>query len=128
MAATRSNAEALGKMNDGIGQIVAAPGNALIELMTFGSPVDRIKQDTRQGLTDILYTPFRMAKDTAWGLAKVSAKLLWAGIKNLPIFPVWNKEREQTKTDARSDLSALAQSPNLQGRTSPYESELGIAA
>lgn len=108
MGATRSNAEALGKMTDGVGQIVAAPGNALIELMTFGSPIERIKQDTRQGLTDVLYAPFRVAKHTALGAAKGSLKLLWAGIKNLPIFPVWKKERSEVVQNTHSELERLS--------------------
>ena len=128
MGATSSNREAIGKAADGIGQIVAAPGNALIELATFGSPLERIKQDTRQGLSDVLYAPFRVAKHTALGVVKGSLKLLWAGIKNLPIFPVWQKERAEVSAASSSDLATLAKSPNLKAGSNPYEQEHSLAA
>lgn len=128
MGATHTNKEAISKMGEGIGQLVAAPGNALIELMTFGSPLDRIKSETRQGITDILYGSFRVAKHTAIGALKGSLKLLWAGIKNLPIFPVWQKEREEVAAQSSKELATLAKSPNLQAGSSPYANEHSLAA
>ena len=70
MGTTRSNKEALGKMG--------------AEMMTFGSPVDRIKQDTRQGLTDILYGPFRIVGNIAMNTLKGIGKLFG----NAPVIPI----------------------------------------
>ena len=107
MGATGSNREALGRAGDGVGRLIATPIEALVEGITGGSPMERIKSNTRQSLTDILFLPGRMAKHTAVGLLKGTGKLLWKGITNLPIFPTWTEERAEVAKRTKSDLDTL---------------------
>ncbi len=107
MGATHSNRDALGRAGDGVGRIVATPVEALVEGITGRSPMERIKSNTRQSLTDILLLPGRMAKHTAVGLLKGAGKLLWKGMTNLPILPTWTAERTEVAKRTRSDLDIL---------------------
>jgi len=102
MSETASASHAVGKMGEGLGQVVTAPMASLIELMTFGSPIDRLKQQTRQGISDILWGPFRVAGHLGKGAVKGVGRLAWNGITNAPILPF-------TKLEAKDFVHAKTQ-------------------
>lgn len=103
-----STPEVLASVPEGAAKaLVKAPGDALIELFTGGNPIAAIQNNTREGVKDILYAPFRIARNVGVGALKGAARLTWNTIKNLPIWPVWNAERNQVKTGTNKQLEEL---------------------
>lgn len=88
------------------GDLIAAPVDKLVGIISGRD--DPILPKVGNFAGDVLKTPFRIAGTWAWGAMKGSAKLAWAGIKNLPIFPAWKAERDAVKANAEAKLATLS--------------------
>lgn len=98
--------EHFGKAAESGGKLIAAPIDKLVGVISGRD--DPIRPKVGQFAGDVFKLPFRIAGSLAWGAMKGSAKLAWAGMKNLPIFPVWNKEREAVKANTEVQLATLS--------------------
>jgi len=125
MGATKSIEHAASLVGDSTGKLIASPVESLVETITGNPTIDPIKQSTKSLLTNMALLPGRAFWHGSMGLLKGSAKLAWAGITHLPIFPVWNAEREGEKAKATQSLSDLKKSLK---RGSPPSSPKSLSA
>lgn len=50
----------------GIGRLAAMPGKALVDLFTFGKPIETVQQETRQSLRELFVDPVQSIGSSAW--------------------------------------------------------------
>jgi hypothetical protein len=110
--------EHLGKVGDALGSTVAAPIDSLVAGIS-GKPSPIIRQRSAFLAGEVFKTPFRIAGTLAWGAMTGAAKLAWAGIRNLPIFPIWNEKREEVKAASSNKRVSLANAVDGGKRTKP---------
>ena len=91
------------------GKLIAAPVDKLVSVIS-GENAPVIRPRAGEFAGDLLKTPFRIAGTLAWGAMKGSAKLAWAGIRNLPIFPAWKAERDDVMAQSTKKRDSLADS------------------
>lgn len=115
-------AEHIGKLGDALGSTVAAPIDSAVAGLS-GKPAPIIRQRTANLAGEVFKTPFRIAGSLAWGAMKGSAKLAWAGIRNLPIFPVWKKERDTVIAKSGTEQVSLAKSVSVGTKKRPSPEE-----
>ncbi|MDA0376730.1 MAG: hypothetical protein O3A80_05510 [bacterium] len=109
MGETKSIGHALSLVGDSTGDLMASPVKSLVETLTGNPTIGPITQSTRSLLTNMALLPGRVFWHGSMGLLKGSAKLAWAGIKNLPIFPAWKAERDAVKANAEAKLATLSE-------------------
>lgn len=109
------------KVGESGGRLIAAPIDKLVGAISGRD--DPIRPKVGQFAGDVLKMPFRIAGSLAWGGMKGSAKLAWAGVKNLPIFPVWNKERNEVLAKSSTEQVTLAKSVAVGTKKRPSPTE-----
>ncbi len=91
------------------GKLLASPVDKLTKVIS-GTNGPTVRPAAGQFAGDLFKTPFRIAGTLAWGAMKGSAKLAWAGLKNLPIFPAWKAERDEVMAASSAKRASLAKS------------------
>jgi len=108
----QKTAEHLGKVGKALGSAVVSPIDSLVAEIS-GKPRSAFLAG------EVFKTPFRIAGTLAWGAMTGAAKLAWAGIRNLPIFPIWNEKREEVKAASSNKRVSLANAVDGGKRTKP---------